>query len=177
MKIAPTTERWNDSEQDWSFVEDPRPGIEAWEQREGLRLPDAYRRFLLEYNGGAVYPRLFNVPPFGENYADRIFRWATVQSHWRGETYGQGVPPGHLVFAETPGSIQLLMALTPGQHGRIFAWSHSTDIWGTDRNTRTFPLADDFTAFLRSLYDDDANTDYNAWRTPARERLARDLKL
>jgi hypothetical protein len=33
MKIAPTTERWNEGERDWSFVKDPRADIEAWERQ------------------------------------------------------------------------------------------------------------------------------------------------
>ena len=49
MRIAPYTERWNEGERDWQFVKDARADIEAWEQREGLVLPESYRRFMQEW--------------------------------------------------------------------------------------------------------------------------------
>ncbi|MBD2748177.1 SMI1/KNR4 family protein [Microvirga sp. BT688] len=57
--IAPLTERWNEGEQDWFYVKDPSEDIARWEGSTGHSLPDAYRRFMLAFNGGCVYPRLF----------------------------------------------------------------------------------------------------------------------
>lgn len=57
--IAPLTERWNEGERDWAFVKDPNHDIARWEESTGLSLPDGYRRFMLRFNGGRVYPRLF----------------------------------------------------------------------------------------------------------------------
>lgn len=189
MKIVPVTERWNDGERDWSFVKDPTPDIEAWEASEGLRLPDSYRAFMRKYNGGRVHPRLFRTaaawsgmlgpysPEDDVTYVDVILRWARVESHWRGETYGRhAIPPGHLLFAETPGSIQLLMSLAPENHGEISCWIHSTDIWGTDRNTRVFPLASGFAEFLNGLFEDETRDDLEDWLTPLYRKLARDLE-
>jgi hypothetical protein len=188
VKIAPVTERWNEGERDWSFVKDPTAEIAAWERREGLSLPEDYRRFMLRYNGGRVYPRLFRTeaalvgmlgphePTSDVTYVDPIFSWATVEAHWRGEIYGRGVPPRHLVFAGTPGAIQLLMALTPENRGRVYTWIHSTDIWGTDRNTRIWPHAESFSRFLDGLFDDDDRSDFEDWERPIYVRLARELE-
>jgi len=134
MKIAPITEGWNEGERDWSYVRDPTAAIEAWEEREALALPETYRAFMLRYNGGRIYPRLFrtpaallgmlgpHVPRSDLTCVDPIHDWATVEAHWRGQVYGQGVPPGHLLIAGTPGAIQLLMALITPTSGRICAW-------------------------------------------------------
>ncbi|MCI5065107.1 SMI1/KNR4 family protein [bacterium] len=129
MKIAPYTKGWNNGERDWSFVEDPRASIEAWEERESLSLPIGYRNFLLEYNGGRVYPRLFQhavgslvagpyVDESAVTYVELIYPWSVVEGHWRGETYGEGVPPNHLVVAGTPGEIELLMSLESDSYAR-----------------------------------------------------------
>jgi hypothetical protein len=189
MKIAPTTERWNEGERDWSFVKDPRKELESWEAREGLLLPDPYRTFMLRYNGGHVYPRIFRTeaamfgsstpyPASDETYVDRIHSWTSVESHWFGETYGPGaVPADHLLFADTPGYVQLLMAVRGQDRGKIYAWIHTRAHWGTEGNTYIFPLADGFSEFMNSLYDDADRSGYKAWRTPARDRVARDLVL
>lgn len=185
MQIAPVTERWNDGERDWSFVKSAAAAIAAWEEREALALPEDYRAFMLRYNGGRIYPRMFRTPAALQgmlgphestsdlSYVDPIHAWSTVEAHWHGQVYGKAVPPGHLVIAGTPGDIQLLMALTPPERGQIRAWLHSTDTWGTDRNLRVWPLASGFGEFLDSLSDDEARSDYRRWRRPIYDRLAK----
>jgi hypothetical protein len=188
MKIAPYTKGWNEGERDWSFVEDPLSKIEAWEKAEGVSLPPRYRDFLLEFNGGRVYPRLFKhsigslqagpyVDSSSETFVDLIFNWSTVESHWKRETYGDGVPPGYLVIAETPGAIQLLMAVNPESHGKIVTWLQSRNTWGTQGNDKTFNQADSFEDFLASLYDDAQSSDYDRWRLPIYDKLSRELAI
>ena len=66
-----------------------------WEKSTGLSLPDAYRRFMLAFNGGRVYPRLFRytVPlefyPSTEpvTYVDPFYPWAGAERYWRGDIY------------------------------------------------------------------------------------------
>lgn len=188
MKIVPVTERWNEGEREWSFVKDPTAEIEAWEKREGLLLPEDYRGFMRRYNGGRVYPRLLRTgaalvgmlgpyePSSDLTQVNPIYDWATVEAHWRGEIYGRGVPPGHLVFAGTPGLIQVLMALTADGWGRVYAWVGSTDSWGTDRNTRVWPVAESFHGFLDVLFDDENRSDFRSWRRPIYDRLAKELE-
>jgi hypothetical protein len=186
MKIRPYTERWNEGERDWRFVKDARADIEAWEKREGLSLPEPYRTFMLRYNGGRVSPRTFRTEagvgmmlgPYvcesEENYCDLILSWDSVVKHWRREIFGPGVPPHHLLFAQTPGSIELLMALTPESYGRIYAWVHTNWIWGEEGNNVLFPLANDFREFLSRLYDNPAETGDGGQR---HDTLAKELEL
>jgi hypothetical protein len=107
----------------------------------------SYRKFMLRYNGGRVYPRTFRseaglgmmLGPYvcqsDEMYCDLILPWASVEHHWCGEIYGKGVPPKHLVFASTPGSVQFLMALTPENYGRVYSWIHTSWDWGEEETT------------------------------------------
>lgn len=188
MKIAPYTERWNEGECDWSYVEDPRAEIERWEYETGLQLPAEYRTFMLRFNGGRVYPRQFRTPlaqePIDEpmypnsdvTYVDIIMSWASVESHWRGDTYGEGVPPQYLIIADTPGPIQLLMAMTDADYGKIFSWYHSQYTWGTDGNDKMYFQSDCFRQFIQSLVDEDG-TDFQSWRLPIYDKLARDFEV
>ena len=187
MKIAPITERWNDGERDWSFVKNPADDIKAWESETKLTIPQDYRLFMTQFNGGSVYPRLFRTPlifdsaepHLGEcdvTYVDAIFDWRTVVRHWRGEIYGKGVPSEHLVFAETPGPIQLLMSLRKTDHGTIYSWRHTNNMWGTDGNDKLHMQAGSFTAFLKTL-SDDTGTDFQDWHLPVYAKITRELNL
>lgn len=186
MKIAPYTKRWNEGERDWSYVSDPTLAIAAWEMMQNISLPQDYRNFMVKYNGGSVFPRLFKhrmellqagsyVDETGETYLDLIFPWEFVESHWRRETYGDGVPPEHIVIGEDPGGIQILMSVGPADQGSISSWYHSTSAWGTKENNKTYALADSFTDFLRSLYDH--GNDYESWHIPVYDKVAKDLEL
>lgn len=188
MKIAPHTENWNSGERDWSYVDDPSSAIAVWRRNTGLTLPADYECFMMTYNGGRPYPRLFkhNIGPItaglyldesGESYVDLIFPWSIVESQWRGEIYGNGTPPGHLIIAEAPGGIQILLSLEPASFGNVFSWPHSTDTWGTERNIKIYPLAESFLSFLRNLYDDEDGRDYDNWWLPAYEGILQDIDL
>jgi hypothetical protein len=189
MKIAPLTERWNEGERDWSFVKDPRADIEAWEKAEGILLPESYRKFMLRYNGGRVYPRLFRTKaeighmmgPYvcqdEETFCEVIYDWAFVERIYTGKYYAKGVPPKHIAFASAPMRIELLMALNSKNYGRIYAWIRSTNDWGTDGNDEIFPLARSFPEFLLNLYDDKKKSDYSNWRVPIYDILAKDIEL
>lgn len=61
MKIVPVTRNWNDGEYDWSYVPSAEQSVTCWETGSKIRLPDDYRRFMLRFNGGSVYPRFFEL--------------------------------------------------------------------------------------------------------------------
>ena len=178
MKIVPLTDNWNEGECDWSFVKSAVDDISAWEQREGLVLPGDYRKFMTRYNGGSVYPRLVKFAgDSSETFVERFFSWKTVESHWRGETYGKGTPQGYLIIAETPGPIQFLASVKPDDCGEIYSWIHCTDKWGTDRNTEVFFQSNNFREFLSGLYDDKEGSDFENWYLPIYDELMKELEV
>lgn len=181
--IAPVTERWNEGERDWSFVKDPSRDIVAWESRTGHALPDSYRRFMLAFNGGRVYPRLFRsaVPleryPFIEpvTFVDPFYSWADVEEYSRGDVYGRGTPPDMLFIGSDPCGLEILMSLRAADYGQIFCWVHSMNIWGTDGNDWVWNQAPSFEAFLDLLHDEPDASDYEGWHIPIYDRLAKPL--
>jgi len=182
-RIAPVTEGWNRGEREWSFVKDASGDIARWEQETGLALPDSYRRFMLAFNGGRVYPRLFrhNVPP--ERYpstepvtqVNPFYDWARVEAHWRGEIYGKGNPPGMLLIGCDPGGLEVLLSVRSEDRGQISCWPHTTNLWGTDGNDHVWHQAPSFEAFLDSLFDREDGTDYKGWHRPIYDQQARPL--
>ncbi len=111
--IAPLTERWNEGERDWAFVKDPNHDIARWEESTGLSLPDGYRRFMLRFNGGRVYPRLFHCSmgrpdSQGEftTFIDPFYSWTKVETYTRGDMYGKGTPPEMLFIGCDPGALK-----------------------------------------------------------------------
>jgi hypothetical protein len=181
--IAPLTERWNEGERDWSYVADPSKDIARWEHDTKQKLPDGYRRFMLKFNGGRVYPRLFRYKVPLERYpsnepvtmVDPFYDWAYVEAHWRGEVYGKGTPPDMLIIGTNPGGLQILLSLRPVDRGHIFCWPHTSNFWGTEGNTQVWHQADSFETFLESLYDEPDGSDYAFWREPFDDELVRPL--
>ena len=181
--IAPVTDGWNRGERDWSYVADASGDISRWEQQTRRKLPGAYRRFMLRFNGGRVYPRLFrhNVPmeryPSTEpvTMVDPFYPWADVESHWRGDIYGRGTPPEMLTIGCDAGGLEILLSARREDFGHVFCWPHTRNIWGTDGNTEIWHQADSFEAFLESLYDLPDGSDYDGWHVPIYDKLAKPL--
>jgi hypothetical protein len=185
MFIVPNSENWNEGEFDWSFVPDPKPEIVTWEEQTGIRIPKEYRNFLLKYNGGGVYPRLFKLSlssitltsVYSEQMVGNFYRWDQVVARFNGELYGKGIPRGYLNIGDTPGLIELLIGVESENEGHIFAWVRSSNPWGVGSNKEIFLLSLSFTLFLKMLYDDEEKTDYDGWSIPAFEAVKRELEI
>ncbi len=181
--IIPVTERRNEGERDWSFVKDPRQAIAAWEDRTGHRLPDGYRRFMLAFNGGRVYPRLFRYSLPLKHYPsvepitilNPFYSWDSAERYWHGEVYRRGTPPDMFFIGCDPGGLQILMSVRAEDYGQIFCWVHSTNVWGTDGNDRLWHQADSFENFLDTLFDEPDESDYKSWNRPGYDKLAKPL--
>ena len=154
--IAPLTERWNEGERDWAFVKDPNHDIARWEESTGLSLPDGYRGFMLRFNGGRVYPRLFG-------------RWFPRRVHHLQR------PVLFVDESRTLGALKFSCRFVRRITDIFFCWFHSTNIWGTDDNDRIWYQAASFEAFLGSLHDEPDGSDYESWRTPLFDKLAKPL--
>lgn len=183
MKIVPVTRNWNDGEYDWSYVPSAEQSVTCWETSSKIRLPDDYRRFMLRFNGGSVYPRFFELcltdggelTHQQEELLDRIYQWDDVLSI--SSSYGAAIPSSSLIVAETPGPFEVLLSTAPASFGAIFAWERTLNKWGTDGNEKTHRLADSFTEFLGRLSDNEELSDYEEWYLPVYASLIRDVEI
>ena len=182
MKIGPLTESWNEGERDWSFVKDPTKSIEMWESKQGARIPDDYRSFLLKYNGGYVYPRMFHLgvpedivhPAMQLTLVDALYDWTTVESHFNQNTFGSAQPRGYLDIGDTPGGVEVLIGLAGEARGKVFAWPQKHAEWGSEENREVYLVAASFNVFLDMLFDDEDQSDFEEW--DIFDELAKDLE-
>ncbi|KJS08448.1 MAG: hypothetical protein VR78_18115 [Hoeflea sp. BRH_c9] len=165
----------------WEDVGDPGPAIEAWEQRTGRRLPDDYRAFMRKFNGGRPFPLMFRyqipleIYPSDEpvTFLDPLYGWNYVEEIWDQKVFSAATPPDMIFIGADPGGLELLLSVRPEDHGRIYAWLHSLDAWGHGGNTRIWPQAASFRAFIESLFENDAGDGDAYWRLPGQEPLER----
>ena len=172
-------------ERAWQDTAPARAAIAAFEQANNLTLPDDYRGFMHVYNGGHVYPLMFDytIPierypttdPTPTTYLDPLYDWAMVENIWNGGIFSRRNPPGMLVIGSNPGGMEILLSLQPQTFGRIFTWLHTLHPWGTEENDTAWEQAASFRAFMDSLYENAANEGYAYWHLPGLKHLERPL--
>ena len=185
MKILPMTERWNEGERGWEYVVNPEASIKSWEQASGIQLPADYRGFMLKFNGGRVYPRRFyhSVPidrlPGNDRYIQLglLYSWKTVLSYQVDLPWKDTVPPKHLVIADTPGEVEILMALGEENFGSVYTWLRSRNKWGTAENNSVYLIAKSFTLFLKMQFDDESASDHDRFARPVYTSMIREFDI
>ncbi len=181
----PGVEKGKEDPKSWDAAPDAKYDIEKWESDNNIQLPDDYRRFMIKFNGGRVYPCTFKyaVPveryifSKPETFCDPIFRWSSVEKNWNGEVYGEGCPPGMLTVARDPGGIIVLLSVRKEDYGKIYVWPHSSYKWGDEDNRDMWLQANSFSEFLDSLYDDEEKNGYDYWYRPGLKHLVRKLEF
>ena len=153
----------------------PTPAaLDAWQTDAGLLLPDDYRTFLLRHNGGHPYPQKFQHTALEpgdfdnptEHYLDPLYAWEKVLG-WSAEL-GNRLPAACLAIGADAGLIEIVLSLRPEDHGAVYSWVRNWAVWGNEDNRYLCPQASSFTAFMRSLNDDEEENGLAAWRTPKR---------
>jgi len=122
------------------------------------RLPDDYRAFLLEHNGG-VPSKDEALTPSGESISlvDRLYGlhdgpyWASLE--WARRTYDDRMPEDVLDIGSDPGGNAWCLKLTEPDKGSVWFWDHEEEVAEGDiagYQNMTY-IAPSFTAFLEGL--------------------------
>jgi hypothetical protein len=130
--------------------------LASFETQFGISLPDAYKQFLLENNGGRPDPAYFDVPNWpgegtlvGDFLGIRSQRAANL-SFWI-EELGDELLPDFIPIADDPGGNFLCLRLTEPDRGAIYYWDASPD-HDLDETTGTmFKVAGSIDEFLKKL--------------------------
>lgn len=131
--------------------------LRAVEQELGVRLPEDYRKFMLEFNGGRPVPEdAFDVPqcdqssgvnrfcPIDENDANGLL---TKRMHLDGR-----IPPNMLVIAGAACGDLVLLTIQGDDAGSVFYWDHEDELAsGPPLYANTYRVADSFSEFYRGL--------------------------
>ncbi len=134
--------------------------IAAFEARRGLTLPESYRAFLLEQNGGEPEPNGFEIDGFegGGSLLDYLADIAPYSSGGLDKLYelfSGRLPPGFIPIGLDPGGSMICLGLNAPREGKIYYWDHEAALNVKGLNKRDMSnmywLADNIQKFLDKL--------------------------
>ena len=133
--------------------------IDRVEQKLAVRLPIAYRKFLLQYNGGRPEPYYFDVAGFKGPGMVNDFNGLVPGAYNDLERhYGalrDKLPRGFVPVADDPGGNAVLIGTIGDTQGKIYWWDHEAQPYERGDELamypNIYPVAEDFDEFLRML--------------------------
>jgi hypothetical protein len=154
------------------------------EKTIGHQLPQQYKDFLLQFNGGEVSPDCFKVKYSGQEWAEgleeallRAFYSIPEHEYYsfleNQEFYEGRVPADTILIADTPGRDKILLGIEGENTGKIFYWNGSYEVDEEEQAEEGFQadysnvgfVANSFNEFLKGLYimkGDDDDNEYEA---------------
>lgn len=139
--------------------------LEKVERAIGRKFPEAYKKFVLKYNGGRPEPSEFQVTWDGQDWADG---WETNSVAWfvsfhKGgltdfldyyDTFKSRIPRDMAPIAHDPGGNLVLLAIDGPDSGKVYFWMQdyeAVDDTPPDRSNIGF-IAQGFDQFLDLLH-------------------------
>jgi len=139
--------------------------IKAFENKNQIRLPEQYVRFLLKHNGGNPNPGSFKIPrPDLDDTFSKISMFAGIHKG-NGDslaryliTHASRIPNNMLVIARDIFGNVVYISIAGEDFGKIYWWSHEVET--------SYIISDSFDNFLNGLYsfDDNENDDNFSFR-------------
>lgn len=124
--------------------------IKEFEETLGLRLPDDFKAFLLEYNGGRpvnnIHPAV-NTDIHWMLGLNKDPLWSSL--YFNVETYANRLPKSTIPIAGDSGGNLFVMRLDETDYGMIGFWTHDTGSGIIE------PLASSFMEFTNQLIPDE----------------------
>ncbi|WP_079526163.1 SMI1/KNR4 family protein [Halobacillus hunanensis] len=122
----------------------------------GFSLPDDYRNFLKNYNGGTSKVRYskFRVKELNENIpldvlyginVDQTFNLAECY-----EEFGEDLLPKSLIIGDDPGS-GLIVLIHDSENDGVYYWDHAFFFDQSDEDGNIYKIAGSFSSFINGL--------------------------
>jgi hypothetical protein len=135
--------------------------ISAFELKHNFVFPQAYKEFLLKYNGGSITPDVFAYHDriYGEedSILDRLLcigddNYFNIEDYIKRYNLTGRIPLIYVPIGTDLGANVLVInvELNSANYGKIFLWDH--DIEGDD-NDNIYEVNETFTDFLNSLHN------------------------
>lgn len=126
--------------------------IRKLEREFGCELPTAYRKFLLQSNGGRpARQTLLRAGGDAGDVVERFFGLGDAGADLFGvfDIFSSRIPRGLLPIASDPFGNLILLGLAGPDTGRVFFWDHEIEPEGNDApDANVAPVADAFPQFL-----------------------------
>ena len=130
--------------------------IKTFEDKYSVTLPEEYKVFLLEYNGGDVDPNVFSISDeHGESALNILYGLDAVSeyddlSNVFDSLEGE-LPQELLSIGDDAGGNQICIGVSGKYVNKVYIWMH--DIEEDEHMTNVFFLSGNFNEFLDSLYE------------------------
>jgi hypothetical protein len=119
------------------------------EKHLGLTLPQAYRSFLLEHNGGRPTPGEFTTQDGEHGSRVRFFYGIATDKYYslktNNKTFSDRLPTGYIAISEDEAGNLVVLNAKPDSPGDVLFFFHETE--------ELIPIADTFDAFIEGLYE------------------------
>jgi hypothetical protein len=132
--------------------------VVALEARLGARLPDEYRRFLLEFNGGRPSPACFKFAlrtgPYTDSLVDNFLSANTTDEMSIDNVLGWLMgrkPPALLPIATDPGANYVMLGIHGDVRGKVYFWDHDNEPQDEQDWSNIDLITDSFDAFMSGL--------------------------
>jgi len=137
------------------FGKTTEDNITEFEGIIGFRLPNDYREFLLNYNGGIPQIRnsTFWVESLKENIPLDVLLGLDVNKldlFERNAEYKTDLLPNCIIIGDDPGSGMIVLMQSVEIQG-IYYWDHSYFFSQSSANSNVYRIADNFTQFINML--------------------------
>jgi cell wall assembly regulator SMI1 len=127
------------------------------ERTLGVELPNAYRNFLLTFNGGRPFPAHFVLSRGGASQWTKIHFFFGVDDDtlscdllWNYNAYKNRLPAGVIPIAGDEFGNRFCLDLRVSRDGPVLFWDHELELHGQER-ALTGKVADTFTDWLQQL--------------------------
>jgi SMI1-KNR4 cell-wall len=133
--------------------------IARLEQKLGYALPESYRQFLLQFNGGKPEKRLLTFVERDHEataaikyfFADCDIGLYSIEVKLK--TYSGRIPEGYLPIACDSFGNLLLLSLSGEHRGEVYFWDHERELPQPGRSRNTHFVAATFEELIASLKD------------------------
>ena len=119
-----------------------------------LTIPDSYKEFMFENNGGAFIEYILKDTPAGDLVVSSFYPWDKNREISLNVVLenSEEINEGFLPFADDPGGNYYLLNLNQEGNGQVYYWLHDSEFENGDNKVLLF---DTFANFLNSLQPED----------------------
>jgi len=138
--------------------------IKAFEKKNNIALPNDYRKFLIQYNGGEPLDPLFKKNnELGTIVVNTLYGLNTEEKYddidHTIQTYTNRISNQFIPIGDDPGGNQIVLGISGPFKGKIYFWDHNTELENDEFTENVLPgnmylLADSFNEFLNKLEED-----------------------
>jgi cell wall assembly regulator SMI1 len=138
--------------------------IKVFERENNIILPNDYKKFLIEYNGGEPLSSLFKLNrELGTIVINNLYGLNTKEKYddiiKAMQTYSNRISNQFIPIGDDPGGDQIVLGISGDFKGKVYFWDHNTELENDVFTENELPenmyfLADSFDEFIDKLEED-----------------------